>query len=349
MAAIAAGAGAPSADAHTQPYSSVDLRIGAAGLEGVVTAHLADVARETGLSRPAALLDPAARASVGKTFEELLARRMSVLADGKAVAIDWSASAEVSAERESITLRGSAAWPRRPGRLDFRCALFPSDPQHETYVNVYENGVLKQQELFRAGHAASVHFLGGVRGHGAILRTFVASGVHHIFIGSDHILFLLGLLLLGGRVRRLLRIVTCFTLAHSVTLALATLHVLNPPSRVVEPAIAASIIAIGAENLIAARNGRDHRVWLAFLFGFVHGFGFASVLRDFGLPRHALGTSLLAFNAGVEIGQACILVGLALPLALLRSRNPRAGRLALAFGSVAVILAGGYWLIERAL
>ncbi len=335
--------------AHTQPYSYVDLRLGTDAVTGTVTAHVVDVAHETGTSNPGDLLDAATLASAQKKIETVFAHRLSVTADGKALALEWDETPEIHPAKSTITFRWSTGWSHKPGRLEVRCLLFPYDPQHETYLNIYESDALKHQDLFRGTHLESTYFPGGARGHWAILRTFVGSGIRHIFLGPDHILFLLGLLLLGGRFRRLLKIVTCFTLAHSMTLALATLHILNPPSSIVEPAIAASIIAIGAENLTASRIGRDRRAWLAFLFGFVHGFGFASVLQEFGLPRNALIESLLAFNVGVEIGQATILMGMAVPLALLRTRSPKFGRAALIFGSVAVILVGGYWLIERVL
>src|ERR1041384_4805121 len=96
-------------------------------------------------------------------------------------------------------------------------------------------------------------------------------------------IFLAGLLLLGGSVRRLAAIVTSFTIAHSVTLSLAALNILTPPARIIEPAIALSIVYVGADNLLA-QGGRDVRAWIAFAFGFIHGFGFASVLREMELP-----------------------------------------------------------------
>src|SRR5207245_3277492 len=132
-----------------------------------------------------------------------------------------------------------------------------------------------------------------------------------ILIGPDHLLFLLGLLLLGGSVRQLLLIVTSFTVAHSVTLSLAALNILSPPASIIEPAIALSIVYVGADNLLA-RGGRDVRAWIAFTFGFIHGFGFANVLREMELPSRALGWSLFAFNFGVEIRQFRVVVPVSL-------------------------------------
>ena len=133
-------------------------------------------------------------------------------------------------------------------------------------------------------------------------------------IGPDHILFLVGLLLLGGTWMTLLRIVTAFTIGHSITLSLAALNIVTPPATIIEPAIALSIVFVGADNLVRG-DGRDLRAWVALVFGLVHGFGFANVLREFGLPREALGWSLFSFNFGVEIGQVAIVLVVASLLA----------------------------------
>ena len=180
---------------------------------------------------------------------------------------------------------------------------------------------------------------------------FLRLGIEHIFTGYDHIAFLIGLLLLGGSFKELVQIVTAFTVAHSITLALATLAVVNPTPRVVEPLIAASIVYVAAENLWALRRGTRasalrHRWMLTFAFGLVHGFGFASVLRELHLPRSGLAAALVTFNLGVEVGQVCI-VAVAVPLlaALRRTRwfEPLGVRLC----SLAVGCLGLTWLVQR--
>jgi hydrogenase/urease accessory protein HupE len=180
----------------------------------------------------------------------------------------------------------------------------------------------------------------------AVVRKFVPSGIHHILIGPDHILFLVGLLLLGGSLRQLLLVVTSFTVAHSITLSLAALNIVTPPARLIEPAIALSIVYVGADNLLA-QGGRDVRVWIAFTFGFIHGFGFANVLREMELPARALGWSLFSFNFGVEIGQLLVVVLVASALGALKSRSEWAGRHLAMAGSVVVILAGAFWFVQR--
>src|SRR5438034_6229366 len=188
-------------------------------------------------------------------------------------------------------------------------------------------------------HTQAEYFAGTRQGVLAVIRKFVPAGIHHILIGPDHLLFLVGLLLLGGSIRRLAMIVTSFTIAHSVTLSLAALSIVTPPARIIEPAIALSIVYVGADNLLA-QGGRDVRAWIAFAFGFIHGFGFASVLREMDLPPRALGWSLFSFNFGVEIGQLLVVGVVASALALLRARSAVVGRQLAFAGSLVVIAAG---------
>jgi HupE / UreJ protein len=178
---------------------------------------------------------------------------------------------------------------------------------------------------------------------------FVRLGLEHIFTGADHVAFVLGLLLLGGSLRQVIGVVTSFTLAHSVTLALASLAWVRLPASVVEPLIAASIVWIAVENLVElrrpARSRSDHRPILAFGFGLVHGFGFAGALTELHLSAGGLATALLSFNAGVELGQAAV-VSAAFPL--LAALRRRAGApVLLRTGSVAIGIAGAAWLLER--
>ena len=167
-------------------------------------------------------------------------------------------------------------------------------------------------------------------------------------IGPDHILFLVGLLLLGGTWRRLVLIVTSFTVGHTITLSLAALDIVTPPAWLIEPAIALSIVVVGADNLLQRKEkGRDLRAWVALVFGLVHGFGFANVLREFGLPQEALGWSLFSFNVGVELGQLAIVLVVASALALVRRRWPAADRWIVIGGSAVVIAAGTWWFAQR--
>src|SRR5205085_12359756 len=192
---------------------------------------------------------------------------------------------------------------------------------------------LRQQMLFSADAPERTYYLGTAQGAIEVMKAFIPSGIQHILIGPDHILFLVGLLLLGGTWGALVRIVTAFTIGHSLTLSAAALNYVTPPASVIEPAIALSIVFVGADNLVRG-DGRDLRAAVALVFGLVHGFGFANVLREFGLPREALGWSLFSFNVGVEIGQVGIVLVVASLLEAVRRRSAVAGARVAMVGSI---------------
>lgn len=176
--------------------------------------------------------------------------------------------------------------------------------------------------------------------------SFIAMGAEHILSGPDHLLFLLALLALAKGVWPIVRIVTGFTVAHSITLSLAALGVVDVPSRVVEPLIAATIVWVALENLLAPAQTRWR--WLvAAAFGLVHGLGFASGLTDLGLPREAMVRALIGFNVGVELGQLAF-VAVVMPPVVWLSRPERLPRLPQML-SVLVAAMGAVWLVERLL
>jgi len=200
------------------------------------------------------------------------------------------------------------------------------------------------------------------------LGTYVADGIKHIAMGFDHILFLVALLLPAVLVRTkddrtgvarwmpvadmhtafitVLKIVTAFTIAHSITLSLAALDVVRLPSRLVESLIAVSVLATALDNLWPFL---PRKRWLvAFSFGLIHGFGFASVLADLNLPNSSLLLSLLGFNIGVEVGQLA-LVAILIPLAYFTRTTRAYPRVALQAGSVAIAAVSLGWLLERSL
>ncbi|MBI4868710.1 MAG: HupE/UreJ family protein [Candidatus Wallbacteria bacterium] len=177
------------------------------------------------------------------------------------------------------------------------------------------------------------------------LARYLALGVEHIFLGYDHILFLIALLLLAAGFLDLVKIVSSFTAAHTLTLLLATLDVVRLPGNLVECVIALSIIYVAMENFfVTDARGR----WkLTFLFGLVHGFGFSSALQETGLPARGLVACLLCFNGGVELGQLAI-VGMLFPLIRLSARWRHHHRVVRQGGSAAILLFGLYWFFERA-
>jgi hypothetical protein len=233
------------------------------------------------------------------------------------------------------------------------------DPQHKGLLRL-EHGGGTRTGIFSPERAVQTFELEKIS---AVTQFFdyAREGVWHIWIGYDHILFLLSLLLpavlawSGGRwqpVERfapafwdVFKIVTSFTVAHSITLSLAALGVVSLPSRLVESAIAASVVLAALNNVIPLVHGR--RWMVAFFFGLVHGFGFASVLRDLGLPQNALLIALVGFNLGVEGGQLAI-VSAFLPVAYFLRAGWFYRRLVFIGGSLAIVAVAGIWLVERA-
>ena len=177
----------------------------------------------------------------------------------------------------------------------------------------------------------------------APMSGFFRMGLEHILTGYDHLLFLLGLVLVGGRVKSLLAVVTAFTIAHSITLSAAALGTWAPPGGIVEPAIALSIVYVGVENFFVPDLGGRWRV--TFAFGLLHGFGFAGALRAAALPRCELPAALVSFNLGVEAGQLAVLAAVVPALGWLRRSNRFAG-VSRAL-SATVIAAGAIWFAIR--
>lgn len=373
LAALISLLAAPPASAHPAPFSYLDLHVGGAGLSGTLVIHDLDAAHDLGVQNADSLLEPAEAARHRDALIALLAPRLTLTLDGTIAAITWGAI-DVVPDRQSLRLAFKAG-DTRPGRIAVTAYVFPYDPIHQTFVNVYEDSALTLQLILDASHQTAEYYSGSTQGRWAVVKTFVLSGIEHILIGPDHILFLIGLLLLGGTLPRLALIVTSFTIGHSVTLTLAALDILTPAARLVEPLIALTIVVVGADNLLVLRARKaatvpsasaqgarvdkspalgsapaseaDIRAWLAVAFGLIHGFGFAYVLKEFGLPQAALGWSLFAFNLGVEIGQLLIVAVAAGALAIVHRRSPAAARRVAFAGSIAVIVAGTYWFIER--
>jgi hydrogenase/urease accessory protein HupE len=339
-------AAAAPAGAHPAPFSYIDVRLPGAAVDLTVVAHIFDVAHDLGLEDANLLLDPAVLDRRRDAVRQLLSGRVQVWVDGGvAVPAAWSAPRPLS-DRQAIQLQVHYAPGSLPSRVLIAASLFPYDPVHQTFVNVYEGDAVVLQGILDRNRQQIEFFPGTRQGTIAVVRRFIAAGVHHILIGPDHLLFLVGLLLLGGSLRQLVTVVSAFTVAHSITLSLAVFRIVAVPSWVVEPAIALSIVYVGADNL-TVRGGRDTRAWIAFAFGLIHGFGFASVLQQMELPRRALGWSLLSFNVGVELGQLAVVLAVATLLAAIRRRNERAGRRLAVAGSIAVIAAGAFWFIQR--
>lgn len=208
-------------------------------------------------------------------------------------------------------------------------------------VTVVLNGK-PQEGILDAGHGDAFFTSAGTSRLQTLWR-FIWLGIQHIAIGYDHLAFLLGLLVATASLRSLIKVITSFTLAHSITLALATFDIVVLPTRFTESMIALSIVYVAAENLI--RNRPIERYRITFLFGLVHGFGFSNVLREMQLPRGHLALSLFSFNLGVEIGQL-VFVLLLFPLIndlITSGWTKLRPAVSTAVGCLAV-----YWFVQRA-
>jgi hypothetical protein len=261
------------------------------------------------------------------------------------------ASGEPYISRVVLELRFEA---RRPiEELRARVKFFSDlTSQHRALVRLRWDGELKQ--ITRLGPTELVLARGRLNPTAlAVAGDFLLWGMHHIFIGYDHIAFLLALLIVVGRLGELVRIVTSFTAAHTITLLLAAFDVLRFPSKLTEALIAASIVYVAAENLIRRGEEARYRWIVTFAFGLVHGLGFAGVLRE---RLEELGDNIVApvvsFNVGVELGQL-VIVALAFPLlALLRRAGDEAAaavrrRRIVMVGSVPILALGLVWLGAR--
>jgi hydrogenase/urease accessory protein HupE len=187
-----------------------------------------------------------------------------------------------------------------------------------------------------------------------VIGRYLEAGIAHIFLGYDHIAFLAAVVLWARRLWPVVKIVTAFTIAHSITLSLAALDIVRIPSSIIEPAIAASIVYVAAENFLS--RDIDKRWRDAFGFGLIHGFGFASALQEFGLPRSALIPALASFNLGVEVGQIAIvslvvpaLLGMDRVLATSNGRGALPDRSALPVYTISAVIIGlgSYWFLAR--
>jgi len=345
---LAASLAATTASAHDQSfsYASIDWGRNRIGLR--VTVHRDDAASLLGTVAPEALTERSALVSHAGRLAGILSERIRILGDGEALSFTLE-RAGANPETQALSLTFGAALSRPLAHLAIECALFPKIGDHETFLTVTEGVLAPRRDVLTGAHPRAEFYANGPTGALAAFGTYLRAGIHHIFVGPDHILFIVGLLLLGGGLARVLGVATAFTLAHSITLAIATFGWLSPPSWVVEPLIALSILYIGIENVRRRPDGTrgDWRIRIAFCFGLVHGFGFASVLREVGLPREALGWSLLAFNLGVEAGQAAIVLAVTPILAASRTAWPRVAPRAITACSWAIIAAGAFWFLER--
>jgi hydrogenase/urease accessory protein HupE len=259
-------------------------------------------------------------------------------------------AAETAKVQEANDVRVTLTYPT-VGATGFRIEslAFAALPLgHRQYLAVHESrGGLLRSQMLDAAHRDAIIGVEATQPHISPGK-FTAMGVEHIWTGYDHIAFLFALLLVVSSFRAAVKTITAFTVAHSVTLALATYNVVSLSPRIVEPLIAVSIVYVGMENLF--NHSFDKRWLLTFGFGLVHGLGFASALRDLGIGTNSVPAAipLVTFNLGVEMGQL-VIAAILLPLIWkLRERTVFVARFVPAC-SLVVAAIGSYWFVERTL
>ena len=361
-AALALALGVVSASAHKPSDSYLTLTVEPAGVSGRWDIALRDLDFAIGLDE---------NGDGEITWGEVRARhaeiaayaqaRLAVKADGTDCRIEVGPQAvdsHTDGTYSVLPLRLACA-TTAPAKLTIAYRLFADiDPQHRGLLNLAAGGQTRTAIL--GPQAAEQTFDLQRIGRWSQFVQYLEEGIWHIWIGFDHILFLLSLLLpavmvwaagrwqpaqrFGEAFWDVARIVTSFTLAHSITLSLATLGYVSLPSRWVEASIAASVVLAALNNVFTVFHGR--RWMVAFVFGLIHGFGFASVLADLGLPQDALLLALVGFNVGVEVGQLAIVM-VFLPLAFALRRTAFYRRAVLVAGSLVIATIAAIWLAER--
>lgn len=180
-----------------------------------------------------------------------------------------------------------------------------------------------------------------------VFRNYLYMGYEHIIPqGFDHILFILCIFFLNTQLRKIILQATMFTIAHSITLGLAMYGVIKPPANIIEPLIALSIVFLAVENIFSDQV-KPWRIVMVFLFGLVHGMGFAASIAGVGMPQYAFAEALIAFNVGVELGQLTIIVLMYFLVAKLFARKPWYRRRIVIPASVIIALVAAYWTVER--
>lgn len=318
------------------------------GTTGYATVSVSGQSVRFALSVPSEGLGEATR--VPREFAAAVARNIVIEADGvgcSGVPSEARPPSPGRANIEVVVLYACAGPIRTLSIRDGIDALLGGD--HHTIADIQWPGGARQVIFEKGQRSASIVIASGASPEHRSTGKFVfylGLGVEHIIGGIDHLLFLLALLALSTSLWQTVKIVTAFTVAHSITLSLAVLGLVEVPSSIVEPLIAASIVWVAVENLLAP-TGAGRRWLAAAIFGLIHGLGFASALVEVGLPRDTLVQALIAFNIGVELGQLAF-VAVVMPPLVWASRRSRLRGVPQVL-SVIVALVGAVWLVERLL
>ena len=341
------------AKAHDPGLSSLTIRPGTNGLEATLTLAVRDAEQLVDLdeNHDGSVTQVEFGRSEGR-LEAAIDRDVVIVADGNICKrqfirsyLDQNNNVEVRLNFGATTFSSLEVQSKIITSLPFghRQYLEVENLRGETIFERLLSGASNRATMQMPYTNASNALLEIVRS----FANFLSLGVKHILTGYDHLLFLFGLLVVARGFVASLSIITSFTIAHSITLAVATVHLVQIPSRIVEPLIAASIVFVGIENLLRGDIPKARRM-VAFAFGLIHGFGFALALREAGIGSATGGIvlPLFSFNLGVEVGQILV-AAVALPIIWKLRENPMfVARWAPAC-SAAVVLLGSFWFVQR--
>jgi hypothetical protein len=339
--------------AHDPGLSSLTIRQRTNGLEATLTLAVRDAAQLARLNDDRdGVVSQFEFARSRSQLEAAVARQLLIASDGKVLKVQSIRS--YLDQKNNVEVRLDFG-PISFSRLKIQSNLVASLTHgHRQYLQVQDSdgATVFQGLLSAAADRATAEFPVGNAGVTprktvSAFGNFLILGVKHILIGYDHLLFLFGLLVVVRGFFSSLSIITSFTVAHSITLAAATFNLAQIPSRIVEPLIAASIVYVGIENLLRSGVPKARQL-VTFSFGLIHGFGFASVLREMGIGAGTGGVALplLSFNVGVELGQIMV-AAVALPIIWKLRANPVFTMRWIPACSAAVVFLGSFWFVER--
>ena len=351
----------PAALAHVAKLSSSQLNLTADGLSAEVKVNVVDiqfVLKDVIKGRPIAdknkEVDAEALAKHADRVSGYILDKIAVRSENNepcsATPLGAPKAYAEKVDIEQVVLRVRWTCPGGTTGLSYKVTLFQEVDQGARHIVLITEGDEQRHALIDTENT-EVPLTKGAITLGDVFVRYLYSGVEHIWIGYDHIAFIVAVVLWGRHLWPLFKVVSAFTVAHSITLTLAVLGIVKLPSSFVEAAIAATIVYVAAENFFI-RN-LDRRWRMTFALGLVHGLGFASVLRDYGLPPDALTLALASFNIGVEIGQLAIVtaavgVMILLDQALSAPGDPHARSPAFVYAVSGVIgVLGLFWLAER--
>jgi hydrogenase/urease accessory protein HupE len=342
--------------AHPPGLSSADLTVTPDGVKAKITFAVQDIEAFVPMDSDGdAEVTVLERETAKPNIATYVATELKIKIDGVEVAALALNTVTFDDQNNAAVELSFVGTPAKSISLESKfLSKLPTD--HKQYVTVKDSGghelgkkLLTQKSNTLEVNLKSSSALATENHTTSTFIDFLKLGIEHILTGYDHLLFLFSLLVVTRSFWPAIKIITFFTIAHSITLALAGMNIVDISSSIVEPLIAATIVYVGLENIVRKdKVTTKQRCILTFFFGLIHGFGFAGVLREMGISSIETGilVPLFSFNLGVELGQITV-AAIVLPLVWWLHRQEKISKYLVPVGSVLTCLAGGYWLLER--